>query len=400
MVALDGPSGVDLSDGAVAGEAVRAAATITFGAPKRGLLLFPGRAHAGRLLVVEVGFPPLRRGGVRRPRWSPPPGRAARLPRLPPDAHKGTAGTRGRCSPAAPGWRAPPSWPPRARCARARGWRRSSPPAANRVPRAGRAARGALRRPRRRRPCEALAGARTRVVAGPGMGTDEAAREAPARRCCATGDPRLLDADALTLLAREPGAAAPAARERILLTPHPGEMARLLGRGVAEVTADPFAAAARPRGALRLRRPPQGRALAGRRARPADARQRHRPLRRRHRRDGRHPGRRRGAPSSARAPRRATRRRWPSTSPAGRRSRRGGEGGSSRATWPRRSPRVARRAAGSRRSLRLPTSCWTCRRPADSAPRPVDSPRAAVHYVPPRITFLPSPNLRTGFRSR
>ncbi|HLM69599.1 MAG TPA: NAD(P)H-hydrate epimerase, partial [Longimicrobium sp.] len=41
VVALDGPSGVDLTTGAAAGEAVRAAVTVTFGAPKRGLLLFP-----------------------------------------------------------------------------------------------------------------------------------------------------------------------------------------------------------------------------------------------------------------------------------------------------------------------------------------------------------------------
>ncbi|HEX8394233.1 MAG TPA: NAD(P)H-hydrate epimerase, partial [Longimicrobium sp.] len=47
VVALDGPSGVDLSTGAAPGEAVRAAVTVTFGAPKRGLLLFPGRTHAG-----------------------------------------------------------------------------------------------------------------------------------------------------------------------------------------------------------------------------------------------------------------------------------------------------------------------------------------------------------------
>ncbi|HEX2202638.1 MAG TPA: NAD(P)H-hydrate epimerase, partial [Longimicrobium sp.] len=49
VVALDGPSGVDLTTGAAPGVAVEAAATVTFGAPKRGLLLFPGRRHAGRI---------------------------------------------------------------------------------------------------------------------------------------------------------------------------------------------------------------------------------------------------------------------------------------------------------------------------------------------------------------
>ncbi|HEX5521747.1 MAG TPA: NAD(P)H-hydrate epimerase, partial [Longimicrobiaceae bacterium] len=50
VVALDGPSGVDLTGGTIAGAAVRAEVTVTFGAPKRGLLLYPGRAHAGRIV--------------------------------------------------------------------------------------------------------------------------------------------------------------------------------------------------------------------------------------------------------------------------------------------------------------------------------------------------------------
>src|SRR5690606_6584849 len=58
ILALDGPSGVDLTSGAVPGAAVRAATTVTFGAVKRGLLLHPGRSHAGRVRLAEVGFPP------------------------------------------------------------------------------------------------------------------------------------------------------------------------------------------------------------------------------------------------------------------------------------------------------------------------------------------------------
>src|SRR5690606_40519185 len=57
VVALDGPTGVDLTRGTVEGEAVRAECTITFGAPKRGVLLHPGRVHAGRIFVVATGFP-------------------------------------------------------------------------------------------------------------------------------------------------------------------------------------------------------------------------------------------------------------------------------------------------------------------------------------------------------
>ena len=58
VVAVDIPSGVEGDTGAVPGPAVRATATVTFGAPKVGDLLYPGAAHAGRVEVVDIGFPP------------------------------------------------------------------------------------------------------------------------------------------------------------------------------------------------------------------------------------------------------------------------------------------------------------------------------------------------------
>ena len=89
VVALDGPSGIDLTTGAAEGAALRAVLTVTFGAPKRGLLLFPGREHAGRIVAVEVGFAPLAAAGAEliTPAWA-----ARRLPAVPPDAHKGRMG--------------------------------------------------------------------------------------------------------------------------------------------------------------------------------------------------------------------------------------------------------------------------------------------------------------------
>jgi hydroxyethylthiazole kinase-like uncharacterized protein yjeF len=82
------------------------------------------------------------------------------------------------------------------------------------------------------------------VVAGPGMGTDDEALGVLHGIAKQGGAPVVLDADAVTLLARNPGL-----REAfggpLVLTPHPGEMSRLLGIPVADVTADPFGAAAR-----------------------------------------------------------------------------------------------------------------------------------------------------------
>jgi len=57
VVACDVPSGVNASSGEVEGEAVRAAATATFHAPKVGLHVEPGKDHAGEVETIEIGIP-------------------------------------------------------------------------------------------------------------------------------------------------------------------------------------------------------------------------------------------------------------------------------------------------------------------------------------------------------
>jgi hydroxyethylthiazole kinase-like uncharacterized protein yjeF len=57
VVACDVPSGVNASTGEVEGEAVRAVATATFHGSKIGLHVEPGKSHAGRVEVVEIGIP-------------------------------------------------------------------------------------------------------------------------------------------------------------------------------------------------------------------------------------------------------------------------------------------------------------------------------------------------------
>lgn len=57
VVACDVPSGVDASTGEIAGDAVRAVATCTFHAGKPGLWINPGREHAGRIVVADIGIP-------------------------------------------------------------------------------------------------------------------------------------------------------------------------------------------------------------------------------------------------------------------------------------------------------------------------------------------------------
>ena len=57
IISVDIPSGISSDDGQVMGEAVNADYTVTFGLPKRGHLLHPGAMHTGRLFVEDIGFP-------------------------------------------------------------------------------------------------------------------------------------------------------------------------------------------------------------------------------------------------------------------------------------------------------------------------------------------------------
>ena len=86
LVAVDGPTGLDLSSGEPHGP-VRAALSVTFGGPRRGHLL--ARAWCGKIVVVDIGFPPA------EPSWPvlvTDAWAGARLPKLTPTMHKGDRG--------------------------------------------------------------------------------------------------------------------------------------------------------------------------------------------------------------------------------------------------------------------------------------------------------------------
>ncbi len=92
VVAVDIPSGIHAGTGAVMGTALAATVTVTFGWFKTGLLLYPGRTYAGQVQVADIGFPaqsPVRLG------WD---GMVleiqdlVNLPRRKADSHKGSFG--------------------------------------------------------------------------------------------------------------------------------------------------------------------------------------------------------------------------------------------------------------------------------------------------------------------
>ena len=230
IVALDAPSGVDGATGAVPGEAVRADLTVAFGWPKLGTLLHPGRMLCGRIVAVEIGFPPDAASDWARPVTA---GWASRhLPRRPAVTHKNEVGAlaivAGSAMPGAAILAARSAF----RCGA--GLVRICASRATRdllgdLPEAlfvdagdDDALRGAVR-------------ASDALAVGPGLGTGSgAARQLEVAMEARADRPAVLDADALTLLARGSGAALPS-DPRIVVTPHPGEMARLTATSVPEV---------------------------------------------------------------------------------------------------------------------------------------------------------------------
>lgn len=212
VVAVDVPSGVDSETGEVPGEAVHALATVCFGVLKPGLLLAPGRGHAGVVTVVDIGL---------RPEDLDPLGHVLSVADLPagpvaPDAHKYRRGVVGVL--------AGSTRFPGAALLAVGGARRSGAGMVALDPGDGAVAPLVAAR----YPDVVLDPERTvdaRCV-GPGLGSDCAARVLAALDAAA---PVVLDASGLDVVATDPGRSSLAARagRATVLTPHAGEFARL-----------------------------------------------------------------------------------------------------------------------------------------------------------------------------
>lgn len=91
VLAVDLPTGVDSDTGAVGSVAVMAATTVATGLPKRGLLLYPGRAHAGIVALAEIGITGPHLEEIMSETLTREYARRL-LPARPADAHKGSFG--------------------------------------------------------------------------------------------------------------------------------------------------------------------------------------------------------------------------------------------------------------------------------------------------------------------
>jgi len=235
VVSLDVPSGVDASNGTVAGAAVSAAFTISFHGPKLGLLVSPGSRHAGQVVVADIGIPPQLE--------SPTAAALATRALLDLVPRKGAGSTKYSSGSVlvvggAPGFAGAPLM-----CARA-ALRAGAGIAWAAVPEAVAAQVGAAQPEVMVRPLPGgleLAERAAAVAVGPGIGRDDDAQALVRRLAQRHRGPIVIDADGLFALS---GRLNLVARRRVaaVLTPHEGEMARLLGRDAAWVQANRLAA--------------------------------------------------------------------------------------------------------------------------------------------------------------
>lgn len=91
VISVDIPSGIHADSGQVMGAAVKADVTVTMAQLKIGLLLYPARAYAGKIIIADIGIPI---AGIEQPKFLTyeQSDIKAMLPKRKPDGHKGTFG--------------------------------------------------------------------------------------------------------------------------------------------------------------------------------------------------------------------------------------------------------------------------------------------------------------------
>lgn len=254
VISVDLPSGLDADTGQVMGVAVQADETVTIGLPKLGLCLEPGRSHAGRIHVARIGIADEAPDCVPRAELWTRASCAARLPARPTAGHKGSfghvllvAGSRGKTGAAhlaALGAARAGAGLVTLACPAGVGeileiktTEAMTAPVADTEDHHFAAA--AISR------LVSLAGARDVVAIGPGVGQHPETAGLMCELAKLVEQPLVIDADGLNAFAGESGLPSilKSRSAATVLTPHPGEAARLLGLTPAEINLDRVGAA-------------------------------------------------------------------------------------------------------------------------------------------------------------
>jgi len=240
-LALDLPSGVDSDTGRILGCAVRADATVTFGFCKLGLALYPGCEYAGEVTVADIGITERSFFGSQPQVYAYDEDVASLLPKRPRNGHKGTFGkvllVAGSVNMAGAAVLSA-----KAAYRAGTGMVKVITDAENRmilqqaVPEALFGDYRDLE--------EGIAWADV-IAVGPGLGRGEEACRCLEQVICDSRKPLLVDADGLNLLAGHPEWKGVLSRQgaegrAVILTPHMGELSRLIGEPISECSRNPM----------------------------------------------------------------------------------------------------------------------------------------------------------------
>jgi NAD(P)H-hydrate epimerase len=242
VVAADVPSGVDASTGEVAGPAVHCVATATFHGPKIGLYVHPGKAYAGEVEVIDIGIP--RGGPVRPDAGLIGSGVLREMPRRGPSSTKFSSGSVFVMG-GSRGLTGAPTMSAMAAMRSGAGYVTVGAPASLELSFTVRLLEAMMvglpedgdghLDPAGVEPVLKAIGRADAVVLGPGLSKDPGA-QALVRAVVPRIDlPLLIDADGLNALAGHVEEVLPQRRWPTVLTPHAGELGRLLGVDSSEV---------------------------------------------------------------------------------------------------------------------------------------------------------------------
>ena len=243
VVAVDTPSGLNGETGKVTEPCVKADLTVTFGLPKIGQVLYPGKAYCGFLEIVDIGFPSGLDDDIHT--YLVTDEEAAKLlPARKPDAHKGDygklfvlAGSTGltgaaamtslaalRCGTGLVMLGCPASLNPILEVKLTEVMTKPLPDV-------------------KKKGCLALRGMgeirklidwADAIALGPGIGTHHETAELVQRLVKQIEKPMIIDADGLNNLSKDTGCLKEHKRP-LVVSPHPGEFARLTGISIDEI---------------------------------------------------------------------------------------------------------------------------------------------------------------------
>jgi hydroxyethylthiazole kinase-like uncharacterized protein yjeF len=255
VLSVDAPSGMDLDTGAVEGVAFHAMATVALGELKPGYFRSPGRRYSGRVYPVDIGLPAEATADAHTDLYLiTPEGVAALLPNRPSDGHKGTFG-RVAVVGASTGMTGA------AVLASLAALRTGCGLVALGVPKSLNAicegkATEVVTHPlaevkdkgvcalRAKSEILKMADAAGALVLGCGMGRHHETRDLIGRLVAEQSTPLILDADGLHPFGDDPDLLV-RHRAPMIITPHPGELAHLLGEDIDSIQADRVGAARR-----------------------------------------------------------------------------------------------------------------------------------------------------------